>query len=308
MLHTFCMQRIRIATRKSPLALWQSQHVADCLRAIYPELVVELIPISTRGDSILDRPLAQIGGKALFLKELEQALIDKTADCAVHSLKDVPVDESSVFCLPAVLVRDDPSDAFVCPHFSDLNDLPPHSRVGTSSVRRQALLRALRSDLHIVNLRGNVNTRLAKLHDKQYEAIIVACAGLRRLDFAQHIAKQLPLANWPCAPGQGAIAVQCLQDASADLLGTLMKLEHAPTREAITAERAMSRALGGSCHAAVGAYAFRNANGLCLHGMVGHALEGVVLRAWDCVAYDPQCLGEMVAEQLMRSGALRLLR
>ena len=174
------MTTLRIATRKSPLALWQSEHVADRLRAAHPGLDVELVPMSTRGDEVLDRSLAAIGGKGLFLKELELAMLRGEADCAVHSLKDVPMELEGPFALPAILVRADPADAFVSNVYADVAALPQGARVGTSSLRRQAQLRALRPDLALIDLRGNVNTRLAKLDAGEYDAIVLACAGLQR--------------------------------------------------------------------------------------------------------------------------------
>jgi len=277
------MKLVRIATRKSPLALWQSEHVATQLRRQHPGLMVELVPMSTRGDEILDRSLAAIGGKGLFLKELEHAMLRNHADCAVHSLKDVPMELEAPFVLGAILARDDPADAFVSTHYSSLEALPEGARVGTCSLRRQAQLRALRPDLQLGDLRGNVNTRLAKLDAGNFEAIILACAGLERLGLAERIAQRLIFPRWLPAPAQAAIAVECRQD-NAPLLDLLAALEDAPTRLCVEAERAMNRALDGSCHVPVGALAHNEAPGK-----------------------EPEALGQLVAQQLLEKGAGELL-
>ncbi|HZY32233.1 MAG TPA: hydroxymethylbilane synthase, partial [Rhodanobacter sp.] len=199
---------LRIATRKSALALWQAEHVAALLRAAHPGLTVELVPMSTRGDEVLDQPLATIGGKGLFLKELEVAMLEGRADLAVHSLKDVPAQLEPGFALPAILPRADAADAFVSNDYADLAALPPGARVGTSSLRRQAQLRALRPDLVLLDLRGNVGTRLGKLDAGHYDAIVLACAGLERLDLATRIRSRLTAPDWLPAPGQAAIAIE----------------------------------------------------------------------------------------------------
>ncbi|NUS38628.1 MAG: hydroxymethylbilane synthase, partial [Lysobacter sp.] len=209
------MKTLRIATRKSPLALWQSEHVADRLRETHPGLTVELVPMSTRGDEVLDRSLAAIGGKGLFLKELELAMLRGEADCAVHSLKDVPMELEPGFALPAILTRADYADAFVSNRFANVAALPHGARVGTSSLRRQAQLRALRPDLQLADLRGNVNTRLAKLDAGEYDAIVLACAGLQRLGFDERIRDRLQAPHWLPAPAQGAVAIECREDDDA---------------------------------------------------------------------------------------------
>ncbi len=206
---------LRIATRKSPLALWQSEHVAARLRAAHPGLEVVLVPMSTRGDEVLDRSLAAIGGKGLFLKELELAMLRGEADCAVHSLKDVPMELEPGFALPAILERADHADAFVSNRYDDIAALPQGARVGTSSLRRQAQLRALRPDLQLRDLRGNVNTRLAKLDAGEYDAIVLACAGLQRLGFDARIRSRMDAPQWLPAPAQGAIAIECRDDDAA---------------------------------------------------------------------------------------------
>jgi hydroxymethylbilane synthase len=301
------MTPLRIATRKSPLALWQSEHVADRLRAAHPGLDVVLVPMSTRGDEVLDRSLAAIGGKGLFLKELEVAMLRGEADCAVHSLKDVPMDLEAPFALPAILARADPADAFVCSSHSDIGALPMGARVGTSSLRRQAQLRAQRPDLRLLDLRGNVNTRLARLDAGEYDAIVLACAGLQRLGFEGRIRARLAAPQWLSAPAQGAIAVECRADDAATA-ARLAALDHAATRCCVEAERAMNRALHGSCHVPVAAYAELREARLHLSGLVGSASDGRLVRADKEGAADaPQALGEALAAQLLAQGAGELL-
>lgn len=298
---------LRIATRKSALALWQTEHVADRLRALHPGISVQLVPLSTRGDEVLDRSLAAIGGKGLFLKELEEAMLRGEADLAVHSLKDVPMALEGPFVLPAVLERANPFDAFVSNTHDDVAALPEGARVGTSSLRRRAQLKALRPDLDIVDLRGNVNTRLAKLDAGDYAAIVLACAGLERLGFHARIRATLaPPAVLPAA-SQGAIAIECRADA-ADVQALLAPLDHAPTRRCVDAERAMNLALGGSCHAAIAAYCIEQGGALRLRGWVGDARSG------EGIAVDlagpteaPQTLGTQAADALRARGAVRLL-
>ena len=297
---------VRIATRKSPLALWQSEHAAALLRAAHPDVQVELVPMSTRGDEVLDRSLAAIGGKGLFLKELELAMQRGEADCAVHSLKDVPMELEPGFALPAILPRADPADAFVCSRFDSLGELPRGARVGTSSLRRQAQLRALRPDLQLLDLRGNVNTRLAKLDAGDYDAIVLACAGLQRLGFGSRIRARLDAPAWLPAPAQGAIAVECRDDAP-ELCALFAALDHAPTRRCVEAERAMNRALHGSCHVPVAAFAQEEGAGLRLRGLVGSAKDGRAVRAEAFAEGDVEALGLQVARELLDDGAGELL-
>ncbi len=301
------MERLRIATRKSPLALWQTEHVASRLRAAHPGLSVELVPMSTRGDEVLDRSLAAIGGKGLFLKELELAMQRGEADCAVHSLKDVPMELEPGFALPAILARADHADAFVSHRFDGIDALPQGARVGTSSLRRQAQLRARRPDLQLLDLRGNVNTRLAKLDAGDYDAIVLACAGLQRLGFDARIRVRLDAPDWLPAPAQGAIAIESRAD---DVLvhALLAVLDDAPTRTCVEAERAMNRALHGSCHVPVAAFARLHGETLELQGLVGSAEDGRVVRAEASADRDvPATLGEDVAQRLMDAGAAALL-
>lgn len=298
---------LRIATRKSPLALWQSEHVADRLRAAHPGLEVVLVPMSTRGDEVLDRSLAAIGGKGLFLKELELAMLRGEADCAVHSLKDVPMELEPGFALPAILERADYADAFVSNHHDGIDALPHGAVVGTSSLRRQAQLRARRRDLQLRDLRGNVNTRLAKLDAGEYDAIVLACAGLQRLGFEARIRARLDAPEWLPAPAQGAIAIECRSD-DADTVALCAALDHAPTRTCVEAERAMNRALHGSCHVPVAAFASLDGGALHLHGLVGSAADGRSVRAHgQGAASAAERLGIDVAKDLLAQGADRLI-
>ena len=301
------MTTLRIATRKSPLALWQTEHVADRLRAAHPGLVVELVPMSTRGDEVLDRSLAAIGGKGLFLKELELAMQRGDADCAVHSLKDVPMELEPGFALPAILARADHADAFVSNGFDGIESLPQGARVGTSSLRRQAQLRALRPDLQLVDLRGNVNTRLGKLDAGDYDAIVLACAGLQRLGFDARIRARLDAPQWLPAPAQGAIAIECREGDDA-IIALCAALDDADTRTCVTAERAMNRALHGSCHVPVAAYARLDGDALSLAGLVGSAADGRRVRAESQGHADaPDALGIEVAGLLLAQGARELI-
>ncbi|MEO6155501.1 MAG: hydroxymethylbilane synthase [Thermomonas sp.] len=301
------MTTLRIATRKSPLALWQSEHVAARLRAAHPGLAVVLVPMSTRGDEVLDRSLAAIGGKGLFLKELELAMQRSDADCAVHSLKDVAMELEAGFTLPAILARADHADAFVSNHFDGIDDLPHGARVGTSSLRRQSQLRARRPDLQLLDLRGNVNTRLAKLDTGDYDAIVLACAGLQRLGFDARIRARLDAPDWLPAPAQGAITIECRAD-DASLADLLAALDDADTRSCVEAERAMNRALHGSCHVPVAGFACLDGDTLSLSGLVGSARDGSIVRAHARgSANAPDALGMAVADMLLAQGARDLI-
>jgi len=301
------MDTLRIATRKSPLALWQSEHVAVRLRAAHPGLAVVLVPMSTRGDEQLDRSLAAIGGKGLFLKELELAMQRGEADCAVHSLKDVPMELEPGFELPAVLERADPADAFVSNTFDGIAALPPGAVVGTSSLRRQAQLRARRPDLQLRDLRGNVNTRLARLDAGEYDAIVLACAGLQRLGLEARIRARLAPPDWLPAPAQAVVAVET-RAGDARTAALMSVLEHAPTRIRIEAERALNLALHGSCHVPVAAYAELDGARLQLHAWVGSATDGSGVHATaEGTSGEPQALGRAVATDLLAQGAARFL-
>jgi hydroxymethylbilane synthase len=298
---------LRIATRKSALALWQAEHVAALLRAAHPGLTVDLVPMTTRGDEILDQPLATIGGKGLFLKELEVAMLEGRADLAVHSLKDVPAQLEPGFALPAILPRADAADAFVSNDYADLAALPHGSRVGTSSLRRQAQLRALRPDLVLLDLRGNVGTRLGKLDAGDYDAIVLACAGLERLDLAARIRSRLTAPDWLPAPGQAAIAIEA-REGHSGVLTLLAALDDPDTRLTVSAERAMNQALGGSCTVPIGAWCMLGEHGLHLRGMVGDAVSGRLLHAEASAPSDQAiALGRKVAAALLAQGAGTLL-
>lgn len=297
------MPTLRIATRKSPLALWQTEHVAELLRVRHPDLLIELVPLSTRGDELLDRSLAAIGGKGLFLKELELAMLRGEADCAVHSLKDVPMALEPGFTLPAILKRADAADAFVSNDYPDIASLPSGARVGTSSLRRRAQLLALRDDLVIDDLRGNVNSRLAKLDAGEYAAILLACAGLQRLGFDERIRARLDAPAWLPAPAQGAIAIEC-RDNAPEIHALLAGLDDADTRNRVSAERAMNRALDGSCHVPVAAFATLEGDEMFVQGLVGSATTGAQVRAEVRGPRDAaEALGQGVAELLIAQGA-----
>ena len=301
------MNSLRIATRQSALALWQANHVAARLRAEHPGIAIELVPLTTRGDQILDRPLATIGGKGLFLKELEVAMLDGNADIAVHALKDVPMDLDPGFALGAVLERADPADAFVSLAFERVDQLPPGARVGTSSLRRQAQLRALRPDLALLDLRGNVGTRLAKLDAGSYDAIILACAGLDRLGESGRIRSRLEPPHWLPAAAQGAIAIE-YRGGDKRVAALLAPLDDAATSVCVSAERALTRHLQGNCQVPIAAFCIETENGLHLSGLVGDAATGKLVRAeasGSANAADE--LGRKVAEQLLALGAGDLL-
>lgn len=299
--------RLRIATRKSALALWQTEHVAARLREAHPGIAIELVPLSTRGDVVLDRSLAAIGGKGLFLKELEEAMQDGRADLAVHSLKDVPMQLDPGFALAAILARANPFDAFVSNRHASFDDLPQGAVVGTSSLRRQAQIRALRPDLQLRDLRGNVNTRLAKLDAGEFDAIVLACAGLERLGFDARIRAELAPPQFLPAVAQGAIAIET-RDDDADVAALCAVLHDRDTDLRVRAERAMNLALHGSCQVPIAGFATLEGDTLHLRALVGDAASGELLRAESkASAQDPESLGCHVAGQLRTLGADRLL-
>jgi hydroxymethylbilane synthase len=301
------MSLLRIATRKSPLALWQSEHAAALLRAAHPGLEVVLVPMTTRGDEVLDRSLSEIGGKGLFLKELELAMLRDEADCAVHSLKDVPMELEGPFALPAILARADHADAFISNRYDDFDALPAGAHVGTSSLRRQAQVRARRPDLRLGDLRGNVNTRLAKLDAGDYDAIVLACAGLQRLGFATRVRSRLDAPEWLPAPAQGAIAIEC-RDHDSLTRELCMPLDDAHTRTCVEAERAMNRALHGSCHVPVAALARLDGTRLTLEGLVGSPGDGRLVRAQgEGDGMQAEAIGMAVAQRLFDNGAAEFL-
>lgn len=299
---------LRIATRKSPLALWQTEHVAGRLRTLDPSLQIELVALSTRGDEVLDRSLAAIGGKGLFLKELEEALLRGEADLAVHSLKDVPAELDEPFRLAAILAREDSADAFVSNRWDCLASLPQGARVGTSSLRRQVQLRARRPDLQLLDLRGNVNTRLARLDRGDYDAILLAVAGLSRLGLGERVRSRLAAPDWLPAAAQGAICIEtrAADQIVAELVGAL---HDAATARCVTAERALNRSLGGSCQVPIGALALESGDALDLHALVGEVRGPRLLRAQaSAPAGEAERLGEIVAGRLLAQGAADLLR
>jgi len=301
------MKILRLATRESALALWQTEHVAARLREAHPGLDVVLVPMTTRGDQLQDRPLSEVGGKGLFLKELEVAMLEGRADAAVHSLKDVPMALDGPFELAAILERANPFDAFVSVKYGALEELPYGAKVGTSSLRRQSLLRAHRPDLKLVDLRGNVNTRLAKLDAGDYDAIVLACAGLERLGLGQRIRETLTAPRFIPAAAQGAIAIECRQ-GQPGVLALLSALDHASTRACVSAERAMTRTLGGSCQVPIAAYATLSKDKLSLEGLVGRASDGKTVRGYASGPMsEPDKLGQQVADMLVSRGADALL-
>ncbi|WP_434457075.1 hydroxymethylbilane synthase [Stutzerimonas urumqiensis] len=300
-------REIRIATRKSALALWQAEYVKARLESAHPGIRVSLVPMVSRGDKLLDAPLAKIGGKGLFVKELETALLEHEADIAVHSMKDVPMEFPEGLGLFCICEREDPRDAFVSNRFDSLDALPPGSVVGTSSLRRQAQLLARRPDLKIQFLRGNVNTRLAKLDAGEYDAIILAAAGLIRLGFADRIRSSITVEDSLPAGGQGAVGIEC-RTADADIHALLGPLHHRLTEQRVAAERALNRHLNGGCQVPIACYAVHEGDQLWLRGLVGQPDGTTLLRADDrAPADDAEALGVRVAEALLAQGAAGIL-
>ena len=300
-------QKIRIATRKSPLAMWQAEHVASLLRKAHPGLTVELIGMSTQGDKILDTPLAKIGGKGLFVKELEQGMLNNRADIAVHSMKDVPVDLPDGLHLAVILEREDPRDAFVSNRYTSLAELPQGAVLGTSSLRRQCQLAELRPDLKIRSLRGNVNTRLSKLDDGKFDAIILAAAGLKRLGFKRRITAVLEPEQSLPAIGQGAIGIECrTDDGSVNAL--IAPLHNPETALCVTAERAMNNRLMGGCQVPIAGYALINHNRIFMRGLVGEPDGSRIIRSESSApASNAEALGIALAEDLLGQGADQIL-
>jgi hydroxymethylbilane synthase len=300
---------LTIATRESPLALWQAEYVQAELRRAHPGLEVRLLGMTSRGDQLLDVPLAKVGGKGLFVKELETALLDGSADIAVHSMKDVPMEFPDGLGLGVICAREDPTDAFVSNRFASLADLPAGSVVGTSSLRRECQLRARRPDLEVRFLRGNVNTRLRKLDAGEYDAIILASAGLIRLGFADRIAEPIPVADSLPAGGQGAVGIE-LRSADEEVRHLLQALHHQPTAWRVTAERAMNQRLQGGCQVPIACYAELLDQGqtLRLRGLVGQPDGARILRAEGAApAGEAEALGIRVAEDLLAQGAAEIL-
>jgi hydroxymethylbilane synthase len=298
---------LRIATRKSQLALWQAEHVAALLRQVHASLEVQLVPMLTQGDRIQDRSLAAIGGKGLFIKELEVALEERRADIAVHSMKDLPGDLPAGLEIAAVLERADPRDALLTRAATRLDDLPPRARVGTSSLRRQAQLLAARPDLRIESLRGNVDTRIRRLDSGDLDAIVLACAGLIRLGLESRIAARLdPQISLP-AVAQGVIGIEC-RSADAQTQNLLRALNHPSTRIVMDAERAFAHRLGGSCQSPIAAHARLDGTRLTLEGLVAEPDGSRVLRdSASGRADQPGALGRQLAERILAAGAAPLL-
>ncbi len=300
-------KRLIIATRASPLALWQAEHVQALLRRAHPGLQIELLRLSTKGDQVLDRSLSKIGGKGLFVKELEVALMDGRADLAVHSFKDVPMQLEPQFRIGAVMQREDPRDCLVCSRFGSLEELPAGARVGTSSLRRELALRIHYPALQVVAVRGNVGTRLAKLERGEFDALIMAAAGLKRLGLADRIRAILPTSHFLPAPGQGALAIETRADEQ-DVDALIAGLEHPPTRAATQAERMVSRTLGGSCQVPLAAYAEVESGELRLRAWAGSVARARAVYAQAAGPFDQaEAVGRAAVEQMKAQGVEQLL-
>ncbi|MEZ5541209.1 MAG: hydroxymethylbilane synthase [Pseudomonadota bacterium] len=301
-------QRLRIATRKSPLALWQAEHVRARLQALHSGLAVELVTMTTQGDRVLDSPLAKIGGKGLFVKELEQGMLDGAADIAVHSMKDVPAELPAGLEIRVILEREDPRDAFVSGRHTGITALPQGARVGTSSLRRQCQLRALRPDLEILDLRGNVGTRLGRLDAGEYDAIVLACAGLRRLGLEARITSAIPDELMLPAIAQGVIGIEC-RSSDTRVHGLIDALNHRETSIRTRAERAMNARLAGGCQAPVAGYSEIIDGNLELRGLVGRPDGSDIIRgAITGPPEEAEALGQELAEDLLARGADAILR
>ncbi|MFW2162100.1 hydroxymethylbilane synthase [Acinetobacter beijerinckii] len=302
------MKTLKIATRQSPLALWQAEHIRFRLNELYPDLTVELVKFVTQGDKILDTPLAKIGGKGLFVKELEAALLDGRADLAVHSMKDVPMHLPENLSLAVICEREDPLDAFVSNQYSNFDELPLGAKVGTSSLRRKCQILQLRPDLEIIDLRGNVGTRLSKLDGSLYDAIILASAGLKRLGLADRIRHSLdPVISLP-AVGQGALGLECRENDH-ELLALIQPLQHQETSICVRAERAFNAYLEGGCQVPIAGYATLVNGQLKIEGRVG-SVDGKTLlkETLEGSADEAEQLGEQLAQRLLAQGAGELLK
>ena len=299
---------VRIATRRSPLALWQAEYVRSSLIALHPGIKVELVKMVTQGDKILDTPLAKVGGKGLFVKELEVGMLQGDADIAVHSMKDVPVEFPEGLHLGAICQREDPRDAFVSNEHADIKALPQGAIVGTSSLRRQCQLRAWRPDLQIKDLRGNVNTRLSKLDHSEYDAIILASAGLIRLGFKERIRQYLDTDISLPAVGQGAVGIECrIDDERINQL--IAPLNHEATKTCVLAERAMNQRLEGGCQVPIAGYAQLEYGQIKMRGLVGRPDGKQVIRGnIEGSAKNAEQLGKMLADDLLSRGAKEILQ
>ncbi|PID43700.1 MAG: hydroxymethylbilane synthase [Proteobacteria bacterium] len=301
-------QKLIIATRTSALAMWQAEHIRARLESLHHGLHVELLGIKSRGDKILDVPLAKIGGKGLFVKELEQALLDGQADIAVHSMKDVPMEFPEGLFLPVICEREDPTDAFVSNRYDSIDSLPQGATVGSSSLRRQCQLKAYRPDLQVNFLRGNVNTRLQKLDDDHYDAIILASSGLKRLGLEQRIKMTIDDTISLPAAGQGALGIEC-RIADHPVIALISPLIHQETRTTVMAERAMNARLKGGCQVPIAGFAQCRGGRVHLRALVGEPDGSVILRAEGSADMgEPEKLGVRVAEELLAKGADRILQ
>ena len=302
------MKTLKIATRQSPLALWQAEHIRARLEAMHADLTVELVTFVTQGDKILDTPLAKIGGKGLFVKELEAALMDGRADLAVHSMKDVPMALPEGLSLAVICEREDPLDAFVSNHYASFADLPQGAKVGTSSLRRKCQILKARPDLEIIDLRGNVGTRLSKLDDGQYDAIILASAGLKRLGLAERIRHTIQPDVSLHAVGQGALGLECRSQDQA-VLDLILPLMHAETNVCVRAERAFNAYLEGGCQVPIAGYATLQNGQLQIEGRVGSVDGQTILKAVQFGAPEQaEMLGEELAKALLAQGAGELFK
>ena len=298
---------LKIATRKSPLALWQAEFVKSKLEDIYPDLKVELVKMTTQGDQILNSPLSKIGGKSLFIKELEVGIMEGRADIAVHSMKDVPYELPQGFEIGAILERESPFDAFVSNDFNSIQDLPIGAKLGSCSLRRIVQVKAMRPDLEILDLRGNVNTRLKKLDDGEYDAIILACSGLTRLGFDNRIKQDLSPDDSLPAVGQGALGIE-IKANDHEISGLIKPLIHQKTQIEVNAERALNTALQGGCSVAIGAFATSEDSKLTLSGMVGNVDSGEIIRVQETGETSKAIdLGIRAAKKLLSLGARELL-
>jgi hydroxymethylbilane synthase len=299
---------VRIATRKSPLALWQAEYVKSRLLEMHPELTVELVTMVTKGDKLLDAPLAKVGGKGLFVKELEAGMLRGEADIAVHSMKDVPVEFPDGLSLEIICEREDPRDAYVSNQFATPDDLPQGAVVGTSSLRRQCQLHAWRPDLQVRNLRGNVNSRLKKLDDGEFDAIVLASAGLKRLGFDERIKTILETNLSLPAIGQGAVGIEC-RTGDEKILSLLRPLDHGPTRTRVLAERAFNARLEGGCQVPIAGYAELDGERLHLRGLVGRPDGTEIVRGEiSGTAAEAEQMGTALGDDLLSRGAKQILQ
>ncbi|SFV81319.1 Porphobilinogen deaminase [hydrothermal vent metagenome] len=299
---------LKIATRKSPLALWQAEHVKARLEHHHPGLKVELVKMTTKGDQILNSPLSKIGGKGLFIKELEVGMMEGVADIAVHSMKDVPYEIPPGFELGAILKRENPFDAFVSNHYESVNDLPQGAKVGTCSMRRIVQLKAIRPDLEILDLRGNVNTRLQKLDNDEYDAIILACAGLIRLKFEDRIKQQISAEQSLPAVGQGAVGIE-IRENDQEILDLIAPLIDTETSYRITCERAMNARLEGGCSVPIAGFSTIENDQITLTGLVGNVDTGVILKEHVSGSInEAEQLGITLADKLISLGAKDILK